>query len=46
MQLTIFDDKLEVRRDALEVRGVLEAEGALGARAGAVEQLDDFKSVK
>ena len=42
----MFDDELEVRGDALEVRGALGAEGALGARAGAVEQLGDSKSVK
>ena len=42
----MFDDKLEVRGDALEVRESLEAEGALGARAGAVGQQGNFKSVK
>ena len=41
----MFDDELEVRGDALEVLGALEAEGAR-ARAGAVGQLCDFKSVK
>ena len=46
----MFDDELEVREDALEVRGdvrgALEAEGTFGVRDGAVGQLGDFKSVK
>ena len=42
----MFDDELEVRGDALEVRGALEAEEALRARAGAVGQLDDFQKHK
>ena len=37
----MFDDELKVRGDALEVRGALEAEGALGVRAGTVGQLWD-----
>ena len=42
----MFDVELEVRGDAMRVRGALVAEGVLGARAGAVGQLGDFKSMK
>ena len=41
MYLNMLDDELEVRGDALEVRGALEAEGALEMRAGAEGQLWD-----
>ena len=40
----MFHDELEMRGNALEVRGALKAEEALVARAGAVGQLGDFKA--